>query len=71
MVLVMARPTKRPTSSFHQFRQRIPADVLKAARGVPLSVPVGDTRLSLTITATAETVQFSLRTRDPREAKAR
>jgi len=31
MVLTMARPTKRPNLSFHQFRKRVPADVLERA----------------------------------------
>lgn len=71
MVLLMARPMKRPASSFHQFRQRIPADILARARGLALLVPVGASHVPLTISATAAAVQVSLRTRDPREAKAR
>ncbi len=71
MVLRMSRPMKRPSSSFHQFRMRIPADVLLRARGLALLLPIGDTQVPLLISPTAVTVQLSLRTRDPREAKAR
>lgn len=71
MVLTMARPMKRPTSSFVQFRQRIPADVLERARGCSLAIPVGGSVVSLTVSTKSETLQFSLRTREPREGKAR
>lgn len=71
MPLRTARPVKRPTSSYVQFRKRIPSDVLPLARGRTITVPVGDTLVPLALGSNAETVMLSLRTRDPREAKAR
>ncbi len=71
MPLRMARPMRRTESSFIQFRQRIPADVLAKARGLNLVVPVGDQSAAITIERKAQDVKVSLRTRDPDEAKER
>lgn len=67
----MARPSRRRRSSLLQFRQRIPLDVRHRAVGQVLVVPVGDDEATFRIGPTTETIQFSLRTRDPAEAKAR
>ena len=71
MILRMARPMKRKQSSVHQFRQRIPADIVDKARGMTLTVPIGGANATLKLSGKAQTVLVSLRTRDPREAKAR
>ncbi|WP_333795082.1 hypothetical protein [Hyphomicrobium sp.] len=68
MVLVMARPTTRLGSRNAQFQKRVPADVLKIARGrrVALSLPpeiVGGEAIRMTITL-GTTLRFSLRTDD-------
>lgn len=67
----MARPTRRQGSSFIQFKQRIPRDVRARAIGKAFASPVGDGVASVLIGPATEVVQFSLRTRDPDEAKAR
>jgi len=68
MVLWMARPTWREGSRNAQFQRRVPADVLKVARGkrVALSLPPGPTdgapvRVTVTL---GPTLRFSLRTDD-------
>jgi integrase len=71
MVLKMARPTRRAGSSLHQFKQRIPLDVRDKAARKMLVVPVGDTMVTCQIGPTTQTIQFSLRTRDPDEARVR
>ncbi len=71
MLLRLVRPMKRPGSSIPHFVQRIPADVRSRARGVRLTVPVGDASIGLVISERAESVRFSLRTRDLTEAKIR
>lgn len=68
MVLVMARPTTRAGTRNAQFRRRVPADVLKVARGqrVALSLPpekAGGEPIRMTVTLGA-TLRFSLRTDD-------
>lgn len=62
---------KRSASSFHQFKARIPRDVLPKARGITLALPVGDRTVTKTVPERAEVVTVSLATRDPAEAKAR
>ena len=68
MVLAMARPTSRPNSAFLQFRKRVPADVLKKARGqqivfnLPPDLP-GKPDLVVSAKLGSE-VTFSLRTRN-------
>jgi len=71
MVLKMARPTRRTGSSSIQFRQRIPARVRKAAVGKTFYAPVGNQTVAIKIGPATKTIQFSLRTRDPAEAKSR
>jgi integrase len=69
MVLFMARPTKRSGTSKGQFRKRVPADVLRVARGksIAFSLPkshAGDERIIVSAKIGNEVV-FSLRTEDP------
>ena len=71
MALRMPCPMKRKGSSFIQFRQRVPADLIGRAKGVTLVIPVGDTTITKRLAATTQEVSFSLRTRDPAEAKRR
>lgn len=74
MALPMPRPTRRPNSSFHVFRARVPSDVKDAARGRMLAFPfpaeAGESEHVAFATAGDE-VKFSLRTRDPAVAKSR
>ncbi len=62
---------KRPDSSIPQFAQRIPRDVLPLIAGRTLVLPLGCETVRVRFTATMRSVRFSLRTRDPAEAKAR
>lgn len=69
MVLFMARPTKRSGSPKGQFRKRVPADVLRLARGktIAFSLPkshAGDERIIVSAKIGNEVV-FSLRTENP------
>lgn len=75
MVLFLARPTKRSGSSKHQFRKRVPADVLRVARGqrIVFSLPkahTGNERILLSAKLGAE-ILFSLRTEDSSLVKLR
>lgn len=75
MVLFMARPTKRSGSSKHQFRKRVPADVLRVARGrrIVFSLPkahTGNERILVSATLGAE-VLISLRAEEPSLVKLR
>lgn len=75
MVLFMARPTKRSGSSKHQFRRRVPADVLRSARGksIAFSLPkshTGDERILVRVKVGTE-VLLSLRTEEPSLVKLR
>ena len=75
MVLLMARPTSRSSSSFLQFRKRVPTDLLAVARGqslvitLPAEVP-GEPDLTVPVKVGRE-VTFSLRTKSPALAKQR
>lgn len=72
MLYRLVRSVKRPDSSHLQFEQRIPADVRTRAAGLKLSFPLGGGEFQhITISPTAKAVRFSLRTRDPSEAKSR
>jgi len=62
---------KRRGSSFHQFRKRVPRDLLGKTANVTLAVPVGDRTVTKRLSANAQEVVFSLGTRDPAEAKRR
>ena len=69
MVLLMARPTKRPDSPFLQFRKRVPADVLERARGQRItftfpSADIGGADVTVSVTLANE-VKFSLRRTRP------
>jgi integrase len=70
-VFRMARPMRRKRSSNEQFRGRIPADVLDAARGQSLVLTVGDAKVPKTIGPKAVEIGCSLRTNDPSEVKLR
>lgn len=61
----------RKDSSLIQFRERIPRDVLGRVRGRVLDIPVAGEHVRVRVTAKAEAIKVSLRTRDPGEAKAR
>ena len=67
----MPRPMKRSTTTFHQFVQRIPADLKDKVRGMTLVIPIGEESVTLIVSAKAHDIRLSLRTRDPAEAKAR
>lgn len=74
MVLRMSRPSKRSGSSVHQFRQRVPADVLAISRGRSISVELPGERGAPPIHVRATVgavVKFSLQTREPDLAKMR
>lgn len=71
MLFRLVRPVKRTDSSHSQFAQRIPVDVRDRAVGRTLIIPQGAGTVRVTITARTEAIRFSLRTRDPSEAKAR
>ncbi len=62
---------RRKRSSNEQFRVRIPADVLDAARGQSLVLTVGNTSLLKSIGPKAVEIGLSLRTSDPSEVKLR
>jgi integrase len=75
MVLHMTRPTRRPRSSFLQFRKRVPTDIQRVANGRPvaMSFPAGAAGEAATVVRAAlrGQVKFSLQTRDPATAKER
>ncbi|PZN92706.1 MAG: recombinase XerD [Hyphomicrobiales bacterium] len=72
MLYRLVRPVKRRDSSLIQFTQRIPADVHSRANGLKLAIPLSDDEFHhLTISAKAQAIRLSLRTRDPSEAKIR
>jgi hypothetical protein len=71
MLFRIVRPMKRRDSSSPQFVQRIPADVRPLAIGRTLAIPLGAETLHVRITPIMASVRFSLRTRDPSEAKRR
>lgn len=70
MLLRMASPIRRDGSSVHYLRKRVPADLTDKAVGVVLRVPVGDETAEVRVGRNG-TIKVSLRTHDPREAKAR
>jgi integrase len=75
MVLHMTRPTRRPRSSFLQFRTRVPTDIQRIASGRPIAVsfPAGAAgEAAVVVRGTLRgQVKFSLQTRDPATAKER
>ncbi|MCJ2033971.1 DUF6538 domain-containing protein [Methylobacterium sp. J-068] len=62
---------KRSDSSLPQLKQRIPADVQPLAVGRTLPVPLDPETTHITITPRMAMLRFSLKTRDPSEAKVR
>lgn len=72
-MLRMARPTRRNSSSFHQFRKRVPADLRGRVTGTKLVVefPASGADPAVVVNATVglNEVTFSLRTRDPAAQK--
>lgn len=74
MPLRMPRPVQRKSTSFHWYRKRVPRDILAIAQGqeVLVTFPPSGEDPQITVSATIGTeINFSLRTRDPRTAKAR
>jgi hypothetical protein len=71
MLLRLVRPVKRSGSSIPQFVKRIPADVRDLAVGKSVAIPLGDSTVLVVFTQEMDAVRFSLRTREPTEAKAR
>jgi len=71
MLYRLVRPVKRSGSSFPQFVQRIPTDVRRHAIGRTITFALGSETTAVTITPTMGAIRFSLRTRDPGEAKIR
>jgi integrase len=75
MVLLMARPFRRPNTSFIHFRKRVPADIQRLASGKTFTVTIptnaaDEPEIIAAVTLGTE-VKFSLRTRDPSIAKYR
>lgn len=70
MLLRMASPIRRDGSSVPYIRKRVPADLINKAVGLVLHVPIGDETAPVRVGPNG-TIKLSLRTRDPREAKAR
>lgn len=72
MLYRLGRSVKRSDSSLIQFTRRIPTAVLPQAAGRKLTIPLGNGEFHhLTISPGAKAIRFSLRTRDPSEAKSR
>jgi integrase len=70
-VIRASRPTRRAASSYIQFRQRIPQDVLPGAAGLTLSLPIGNKVVTKRLSAKAVEVAVSLLTADQAEARRR
>lgn len=71
MLFRVVRPMKRDGSRIPIFVQRIPADVMSRAVGTRLAIPLGDGFTFVTVSASAQSVRFSLRTADPSQVKSR
>ncbi|MET4635621.1 DUF6538 domain-containing protein [Kaistia defluvii] len=71
MPLKMASPMKRKGSSLHQFRKRIPADLIGKVDGIDLQIPIGESFVTKRLSAKTDTIVMSLQTRDPSEARRR
>lgn len=66
----MSSPPRRVGSSVTYIRKLVPSDLTDKAVGLVLHVPVGDETAAVQVGCTG-TMKVSLRTHDPREAKAR
>jgi hypothetical protein len=62
---------RRNDTTVLQLNKRIPLDVIGKARGITLSIPVGDKVVTKRITPSADKVTLPLGTRGPAEAKTR
>lgn len=71
MLYRLVRPMKRKGSSNLQFIKRIPADLRERMTGMKIAIPIGDDFVSVSISKKAQSIRFSLRTRDPVEVKER
>ncbi len=71
MRIRLVRPMASKGSSVPQFTQRIPADLKARLIGQTLPIPVGDETIQIKITASTQSIRFSLRTTDRTEAKRR
>lgn len=68
MALMTARPWKDSKTGAYHLRQRTPRDVLARVKGQTVSLPVGDTFVTVKV---GDIVQASLRTKEASEARAR
>lgn len=71
MRLNLAKPTRREGTASLQFIKRVPQDLKAALVGRTLIIPVGSETVSIGITESTQSIRFSLKTADVREAKAR
>ena len=71
MLFRLVRPVRRSGSIIPQFVQRIPREVHARLVGGTLSIPLGSDVVKIRIGPTTASIRFSLRTRDPIEAKIR
>lgn len=72
MLFRLVRPVKRAGSRNRQFVQRIPVDVREKAIGRTTVVSLSDDEtVSVTVSANAQTIRFSLRASEPAEVKRR
>src|SRR6185437_6903741 len=70
----MPRPIRRQSTSYHWFRKRVPTDIVRSARGDTVLVTFPSSGEDPEVTVSAKLgaeINFSLRTRNPRTAKAR
>ncbi|MGU3326927.1 DUF6538 domain-containing protein [Methylobacterium mesophilicum] len=68
MSLRIARPWKNPRTGVYHLRQRAPSDLLVGLRGQTVWLPIGSAWASIKV---GSVVQASLRTKEPKEARAR
>lgn len=71
MRLGLVRPTRREGTSRLQFVKRIPLDVKPQLVGRTLVIPVGDETVEVRVNPNTQSIRFSLKTPDVREAKQR
>lgn len=68
MALMTARPWKHPKTGAYHLRQRTPLDLVARVKGQAVSLPVGETTVTVKVGAV---VQACLRTKDAAEARTR